>query len=233
MIQFKSMSLKTNSSRLNFKKNIKPSLNSSKSHNLLFGLILVFVLSFLLANSPACLEQTPRPANWAQPLKIRGVPNLHKVSALLYRSAQPTAEGFKELEQLGIKTIIDLTGTHRDPHLMSGTSLKYLEIPSKASEVHEGDLYQFLKIVTNPAEGPYLVHCHHGADRTGLFVAVYRIVIECWPKKEAILEMQKGGFGFHNTYTNIVKYLQSFDPEKFRRALNLHSSETAPAPLPN
>jgi len=31
--------------------------------------------------------------------------------------------------------------------------------------------------------------------------------------------MQQGGFGFNNTYTNIVKYLQIFDPEKFRQAL--------------
>jgi len=30
--------------------------------------------------------------------------------------------------------------------------------------------------------------------------------------------MQKGGFGFHNTYTNIVKYLMSFNPEKFRQS---------------
>ncbi|HEK85006.1 MAG TPA: hypothetical protein ENO29_01450, partial [Candidatus Aminicenantes bacterium] len=158
-------------------------------------------------------------ANWAQPIKLNGVPKLHKVSDSLYRSAQPTATGFQQLEKFGIKTIIDLTGAHRDPKLMAGTKLKYYDIPSKASEVQEGDLLQFLKIVTNPAEAPYLVHCHHGADRTGLFVAVYRIIIQNWPKQEAILEMQKGGFGFHNTYTNIVKYLLHFDPEKFRQAL--------------
>jgi protein tyrosine/serine phosphatase len=184
-------------------------------------LVILISSFFLLASSPACFEQTPRPATWAQPIKATGVPNLHKVSDLLYRSAQPTAAGFKELEKLGIKTIIDLTGTHQDPHLMAGTSLKYYDIPSKASEVREGDLLHFLKILTNPAEGPYLVHCHHGADRTGLFVAVYRIVAQGWSKEEAILEMQKGDFGFHNTYTNIVKYLQAFEPEKFRQALSL------------
>lgn len=102
---------------------------------------------------------------------------------------------------------------------MAGTNLKYFPIPSKASQVQEEDLLKFLKIVSNPDDEPYLVHCHYGADRTGLFVAVYRIVIQNWSKEEAIREMQQGGFGFNNTYTNIVKYLQIFDPEKFRRAL--------------
>lgn len=198
-----------------------PFTNQLRKFRLAIFLVILVSSFFLLASTPACFQQTPRPASWAQPIKLVGVPNLHKVSDTLYRSAQPTAAGFKELEKMGIKTIIDLTGTHRDPDLMRGTSLKYYEIPSKASEVREGDLLHFLQIVTNPAEAPYLVHCHHGADRTGLFVAVYRIVIQGWSKEEAILEMQKGGFGFHNTYTNIVKYLQSFNPEKFRQALNL------------
>jgi protein tyrosine/serine phosphatase len=85
--------------------------------------------------------------------------------------------------------------------------------------VQEEDLVRFLKIVTDPANGPYLVHCHYGADRTGLFIAVYRIVIDNWSKEEAIREMQSGGFGFNNTYTNIIKYLQGLDPEKLRQAL--------------
>jgi len=31
-----------------------------------------------------------RPEKWAQPVILDGVPNMHKVSAILYRSAQPT-----------------------------------------------------------------------------------------------------------------------------------------------
>jgi len=150
---------------------------------------------------------------------LAGVSNLYQVSDQLYRCAQPTAAGFKELEKLGIKTIINLRAERSDRQALSGTNLKYYEIPSKATEIKEENLLRFLKIVTNPDEAPYAVHCHHGADRAGLFVAVYRIVVQGWPKEEAIRELQKGGFGFHNTYTNIIKYLQTFDPEKFRRAL--------------
>jgi protein tyrosine phosphatase (PTP) superfamily phosphohydrolase (DUF442 family) len=183
------------------------------------GLVLPLLLAFLMAGSVDCQEKNPRPETWAQPVKVPGASNLYKVSDLLYRCGQPTVSGFKELEKIGIKTIISLRSEHSDRKALAGTNLKYIEIPSKATEVQEGDLLRFLKIVTNPDEGPYAVHCHHGADRAGLFVAVYRIVVQGWPREEAIREMQKGGFGFHNTYTNIVKYLQAFDPEKFRQAL--------------
>ncbi|MDW3229392.1 MAG: dual specificity protein phosphatase family protein [Acidobacteriota bacterium] len=186
---------------------------------LFLGLVLPLLLAFLLASTTDCHQPKPRPETWAQPVQVEGAENLYKVSDLLYRCAQPTELGFQELERLGIKTIINLRSEHSDQELLAGTNLKYIEIPSKATEVQEGDLLQFLKIVTNPDDGPYAVHCRHGADRTGLFVAVYRIVVQGWPREEAIREMQKGGFGFHNTYTNIVKYLQIFDPEKFRRAL--------------
>ncbi|MDI6850186.1 MAG: dual specificity protein phosphatase family protein [Candidatus Saccharicenans sp.] len=194
-----------------------PARNKGKFLTPVFALLLVFLAG---GNTDCRQRQLPRPENWAPPVQVEGVPNLHKVSDLLYRCAQPTASGFKELEKMGIKTVINLRSEHSDRNLLAGTNLKYYEIPSKATQVVEGDLLKFLKIATNPEEGPYLIHCHHGADRTGLFVAVYRIVVQGWSKDEAIREMQRGGFGFHNTYTNIVRYLQSFDPEKFRRALN-------------
>ncbi|MCR4410168.1 MAG: dual specificity protein phosphatase family protein [Candidatus Saccharicenans sp.] len=191
------------------------------------ALAITLLLVFLASGTTDCRQEVPRPENWASPVQVEGVPNLHKVSDLLYRCAQPTAAGFKELEKLGIRTVVNLRSEHSDQKMIAGTNLKYYEIPSKATRVQEADLLKFLQIVTNPEEGPYAVHCHHGADRAGLFVAVYRIVVQGWSKEEAIREMQKGGFGFHNTYTNIVKYLQTFDPEKFRRALNL--DKTSPA----
>ncbi|MDD8020903.1 MAG: tyrosine-protein phosphatase [Acidobacteriota bacterium] len=184
-----------------------------------FSLILLLAMSFLLANSPACQKRGPRPEHWAKPIKLAGVPNFYQVSDLLYRSAQPTSQGFKALEKFGIRSIIDLRGGDHDPKLIADTNLKYFAIPSRASQVREDELLKFLKIVTSPADGPYLVHCHYGADRTGLFTAVYRVVVQNWSAEEAIREMQSGGFGFNNTYTNIIKYIKGLDPEKFRQDL--------------
>lgn len=47
-------------------------------------------------------------SEWAQPMELPGLSNLHKVSDDLYRGAEPTAEGVQQLKKLGLKTIIDL-----------------------------------------------------------------------------------------------------------------------------
>ena len=55
-----------------------------------------------------------RVGEWAEPMALAGVPNLHKVSDRLYRSAQPTAEGMTNLVALGIKTVVNLRDNHSD-----------------------------------------------------------------------------------------------------------------------
>ncbi len=59
-------------------------------------------------------DTTARPEKWAVPMTCAGVPNLHKVSDELYRSAQPTAEGMTNLVALGIKTVVNLRDNHSD-----------------------------------------------------------------------------------------------------------------------
>src|SRR6476661_6538172 len=46
----------------------------------------------------------------AQKLEIAGVPNAGKISDVLFRGAQPSAQGLAELKKLGVTTIIDLRG---------------------------------------------------------------------------------------------------------------------------
>lgn len=64
------------------------------------------IVSLLLAGLAVAFRldaaETNRPASWAQPVKLDGVPNLYRVNSNLYRSAQPTAEGMRNLTNLGI-----------------------------------------------------------------------------------------------------------------------------------
>ncbi|MBC7739269.1 MAG: protein-tyrosine-phosphatase, partial [Candidatus Saccharibacteria bacterium] len=55
------------------------------------------------------------------------------------------------------------------------------------------------------------VHCHHGADRTGLIVALYRLIAQGWSRDAAIAELIEGGYGFHPIWANIPRYVQSVD----------------------
>jgi len=145
-----------------------------------------------------------RPKNWAVPLELEGVPNFYRVTDQLYRSAQPTEEGMKNLTKYGFETIISLRSLHSDREIIGVTGLGYERIIMQAWNLEEKDILRFLQLVTNPKRHPVLVHCQHGADRTGTVVAVYRIVVQDWEPQEAIREMKEGGYGYHTIWNTFV-----------------------------
>jgi protein tyrosine/serine phosphatase len=67
--------------------------------------------------------------------------------------------------------------------------------------------------------GPVLIHCWHGADRTGVVAAVYRMALQGWDKDAARHEMFRGGFGYHTLWRNIPGYLARVDADAMRAAL--------------
>jgi protein tyrosine phosphatase (PTP) superfamily phosphohydrolase (DUF442 family) len=174
------------------------------------GIIIVVMVTAALA---AEIFPADRPAHWAQPIRTQGVPNLHKVSDTLYRSAQPSAEGLKNLKAMGIETIVNLRSFSSDRDEIGETGLAYEHIYMKAWHPEEKEVVRFLQIVTNPKRTPVLVHCLHGADRTGTMCAIYRVSVQGWSKKEAIQEMTQGGFGFHGIWDNLIKWISELDIE--------------------
>ncbi len=154
---------------------------------------------------------TERPATWAQPVPLAGAPNLHKVSDTLYRSAQPTAAGMLNLRRLGVKTVVSLRAFHSDRADTQKAGLGYEHIFMKTWHPEAEDVVRFLKIATDPARSPVLVHCQHGADRTGTLVAIYRVVVQGWTKRAAIDEMTGGGFGFHTVWKNLPPWIEKLD----------------------
>ena len=156
---------------------------------------------------------------WASRLELPGVPNLHKVSEDLYRGAQPTAEGIRQLEKFGIKTVINLRSVHSDRDELAGTNLTYEHINMKTWHPEDKEVIRFLQIVTDKSRTPVFVHCQRGADRTGTMYAIYRIAVQGWSKSEAVEEMTKGGFGFYEGWQNLVDYIQNLDIEQIKRRL--------------
>ncbi|HBO43432.1 MAG TPA: hypothetical protein DD670_05780 [Planctomycetaceae bacterium] len=172
-------------------------------------------------------DAAERPADWAQPIELEGVPNLHKVSDALYRSAQPTAEGMKNLkEKLGVKTIVNLRSFHSDRDEIGDTGLGYEHIYMKAWHPEEKEIARFLQIVTDPARQPVLVHCQHGADRTGTTCALYRVAVEGWTKEQAVKEMCEGGYGFHEIWTNLPKWIDAIDVDAVKRRAGMGGGES-------
>lgn len=180
--------------------------------------LLVVVLAF--GASCACARApspTDRPAAWAVPIEKPGLPNLHRVDDGLYRGAQPTAEGMRELVRMGVRTDVNLRTFHSDEDELEGTGLRSERFHMKAWHAEEEDVVGFLRIATDPARRPVFVHCQHGADRTGLVCAAYRIAVQGWPKEKAIREMTEGGFGYHEEWSNLLRWLREMDVARVRR----------------
>lgn len=183
-------------------------------------------LSAIVALFSGCASVSPptggvRPDTWAMLVSAsQGLPNLSRVNATLYRSSQPTIDGFAFLsrqpilwkDDLPIKTVISLRAFNDDDALLPTTSpLRLEQIRFKAWHPENEDVVKFLRVVTTPSLQPVLVHCQHGSDRTGIMIAIYRVAVDGWSKEQAKHEMTGGGFGFHPMWQNLTRYLDKLD----------------------
>lgn len=182
----------------------------------MYGLVRALALASSIAVC-SWSSAAERPPEWAQPLAVAGVPNLHQITPRIYRSAQPTDAGMRALEQMGVRTVISFRAHHDDRKLLKDTQLREVHIPIKPWDVRDAQVVAALRKLKRETDGPVLIHCQHGADRTGLMSAMYRIVIEGWDKQRAIDEMTHGGYGYHVVWKNILRYIRKVDVDKVRR----------------
>jgi protein tyrosine/serine phosphatase len=176
---------------------------------------------------PASPTQVPmRPSHWAEPMVIEGVPNLHRLSPMLYRSEQPSALGMKNLEKLGIRTVINLRHFNHDDDEVKGTSLRTERVKILTWRIGDRHVIEVMRMLKKTENGPFLIHCQHGADRTGLMSAMYRILEQGWTPDDALKELVDGGYGYHSMWKNIVRYVRSVDAPKLRSAIDSTSTVT-------
>ena len=169
-------------------------------------LALAFALPLLAACSIYTPSVTHRPSTWANPLEDPALPNLHQVSPDLYRCARPGDGGYAAAKKLGVRTVVNLR-----PHFELDEDTALLEtvhIPVETGDPSYEEARQFFKVVDESSKTPVLLHCYHGADRTGAFTALYRINRQEWPVEEAIAEMTGGGFHFHTMWDELILWVR-------------------------
>jgi protein tyrosine/serine phosphatase len=131
---------------------------------------------------------------------------------------------------MGVRTVLNLRSFHSDRDELVGVDLKPARLHMKPWHAEDEDVVAFLKLAADTNNLPLFVHCQHGADRTGMLCAMYRVVVCGWTKEEAIREMKEGGFNFHPTWRNLVRYVEKADVEKLKRKAGLVKEGEAPVP---
>ena len=167
-------------------------------------------------------EVAVRPAAWADAMAGQGhrLENLHRITPTLYRSAQPRRADMAALQQLGIRTVVSLRSFNDDKKVFAGSGIRLVRVPINTWSIDDAKVLRALTAIREAQKhGAVLIHCMHGADRTGVVAAVYRMALQGWDKDAARHEMFRGGYGYHTLWRNIPGYLGRVDPVAMRAAL--------------
>ena len=182
---------------------------------LLLSLVLAAVLPARLFAQKQVQPSTPSSMHsaYGEKLRIEGVPNSGKINDRLYRGAQPRDPGLLELKKLGITTIVNLRD--EDPSKISweenraeslGIRFVHIAVNEWSPPTNE-QVAQFLSIFRDNPQEKVFVHCHFGEDRTGVFIASYRMAFEKLPADQALKEMRYFGYNglWHPSMTAFVR----------------------------
>jgi protein tyrosine/serine phosphatase len=156
------------------------------------------------ANSDSASHSSAISSSSAEKIPVRGLPNLGKVSEQLFRGAQPDLSNLDELKKLGVTTIVDLRGEssgtrEQERARAEALGIHFVAIPVGGfSNPSSAQLAQFFSLVRQTPPEKIFVHCRLGHDRTGVFIAAYRIAFDHWTVDRAVSEMNS--FGFSQTF---------------------------------
>lgn len=138
--------------------------------------------------------------------------NFHEVlPGELYRSAQPSGKDISAYaKSYGIKTIINLRNEKREDwydaesKAAKANGMHLVDYPvSSSDKLSQHDAEQLAQIMKD-AEKPILIHCEHGANRTGLASAIYVSAVA--GKSEAFSEFQLSPYYGHVPIPGIGRY---------------------------
>jgi protein tyrosine/serine phosphatase len=141
-----------------------------------------------------------------------GIPNFGKVNDNLYRGSQPNRAAIKKLQQLGIKSIIDLRSapevSPREATRAAAAGITYTNVPLNALTRPTDEQVDHVLALIESLPRPVFIHCEYGCDRTGTIIACYRIRHDHWPLTEA--EFEADAYGLSKLQHGMRNYLAVF-----------------------
>lgn len=174
-------------------------------------------------NQTRAVSQAP----FAEKINVPGVSDFGKVNDFLYRGAQPKNNGVEQLQAFGIDTIVDLRAElhgliANERQRAESLGIRFINLPGSGwATPKDEEIAQFFTLVLERPQRRIFIHCWLGGDRSGMFIAAYRIAFDGWSPQQAIEEMR----AFHYLqfwHPNMARWVKRF-PDRLARSPKLAS----------
>jgi len=152
------------------------------------------------------------------------LPMFRRLNDNYMRGAQPAGGGIETLQQLGVKTVVDLRSIydHTDALGLAAeqAGLRYYWLPLGVwNPATDAQAKEFVALVTDESKGPFYVFCDDGLHRTGEMSAIYRVAHDRWSVEQALKEMDEVGFNpyYYSLRSYVWTYARKFNPRSVPR----------------
>lgn len=131
---------------------------------------------------------------------------------VLYRSGQMLPAHFEQIvRKHGIRTVVCLNPGEQPQEPILARKLGVTPVDFEMPGSGRGEpaqFYRFLELLGDPQRQPVLVHCAAGAYRTGVSVALYRMLYQGWTLEDATNEMSYCGCPI-DTDQDLVEFVRT------------------------
>jgi tyrosine-protein phosphatase SIW14 len=121
---------------------------------------------------------------FAPRISVPGISDFGKVNDFLYRGAQPKESGVEQLKKLGVDTIVDLRGELRgvvesERQQAESLGMRFINLPDNGwASPKDEEIARLFSLVRDQPRRKIFIHCWLGGDRSGMFIAAYRIAFD-------------------------------------------------------
>jgi protein-tyrosine phosphatase len=133
-----------------------------------------------------------------------------EVASGIYRGPAPeTAADFRQLRNLGVRTVIDLRKFRRRKmdrtcRCVQAHGMNYIAAPIGFYPERDRSPDRAVRLLANAQRYPIYIHCELGRDRSGLVIGLFRVRCQGWSVCAAYAEMQR--FGFNERLRGLDRY---------------------------
>jgi len=158
-------------------------------------------------------------------MPVRGIKDFGKVNDYLYRGAQPKDDSLAQLKGMGVDTIVDLRGVlheavDKERRQAQTLGMDFVNLGGNGwSNPPDEQIAKFFSLIQERPRRKIFIHCWLGGDRSGVFIAAYRIAFEGWTPEQAVDEMRE----FHYLefwHPGMKRYVEEF-PERLAHSPQL------------